>query len=259
MALLGKRRNGGPSRITRAVSYRRHCQSRHANGNTFLLCYPIHLSFPPHARSLALAGFLLDGGVHQTALLRTVLPNLPTTIVSSASLHRTHIPPHDTVIGLASHSPSATTSPHGPPTRLKGIIKESDIPSDIGKSSPNGTILLSFGTPDLPNESKIQGGLVVTTVNGQVVVGQKGGKWVVTTTGAKDSDVKDETKEGPGEGVKVEVGMFARAVAAVKEGKKNDEKDLGTPRGAMWDLAVIEALLTSNGKTVELESLISGK
>ena len=193
------------------------------------------------------------------ALLRTVLPTPPSSIVSSALLHRAHLPPHDTVHAIALPSPSSHTSPHGPPTRLKGIIKESEIPSAIGKSAPHGSIFMTHASPDLPAERKVQSGLVVTTTKAQVVVSQKSGKWVVEVTGAKDSDVENASKEGAGCGVEVEVGMFGRAVGAVKEGKKVSEPDYGTPRGALWDVAMIEACLTSDGKVVDLEKLIEGK
>ena len=193
------------------------------------------------------------------AMLRTVLPTLPSTILSAASLHRTHLPPHDTIMAIALPPTASLTSAHGPPTKLKGINKESDIPAEIGKSGPQGTILLTFATPDLPSGSKVPGGLVVTTLYAQVVVEQKGGKWVVTTTGAKGSGVESETKEGPSEGVKVEVGMFGRAVAAAKQGQSATEEDFGTPRGALWDVAVIEACLTSDGKPLNVEELIAGK
>ena len=184
------------------------------------------------------------------AMLRTVLPTLPSTILSAASLHRTHLPPHDTIMAIALPPTASLTSAHGPPTKLKGITKESDIPAEIGKSGPQGTILLTFATPDLPSGSKVPGGLVVTTLYAQVVVEQKGGQWGVTTT---------ETKEGPSEGVKVEVGMFGRAVAAAKQGQSATEEDFGTPRGALWDVAVIEACLTSDGKPLNVEELIAGK
>ena len=209
--------------------------------------------------STSRSGFLLDAGVHQTAMLRTVLPIPPTTILSATSLHRTHLPPHDTIMAIALPSTASHTSAHGPPTKLKGIIAESDIPAEIGKSAPHGTILLTFATPDLPSEFKVPGGLVVTTLHAQVVIEQKGGKWVITTTGAKDSGVKSETKDGPSEGVEVEVGMFGRAVVAAKQGHSANEEDYGTPRGALWDLAVVEACLTSNGKPINVEELIAGK
>ncbi len=208
---------------------------------------------------VTLSGFLLDGGVHNCAQIRTILPNPPSTILSSASLHRAHLPPHDTVIALASPSPSTHSSPHGPPTKLKGVHSESDIPSAIGDSAPHGTILLTFATPDLPADKKVQGGLVVTTTKAQVVVEQKNGKWFVTVTGAKDSGVESGSKEGASEGVPIEVGMFGRAVAAAKEGKKATEEDYGTPRGSLWDVALLQACLTSNGKEVNLEALIAGK
>ena len=206
-------------------------------------------------------GFLLDGGVHQTALLRTVLPNPPASILSCSSLHRTHLPPHDTVLALALPSPSSSTPPHGPATKLNALFSTSDIPTSLGNSSAQGTILLTFATPDLSGEKKQSNGLVVTTTNAQVTVESKGGKWVVSVAGSKGSGVEDAVKEGKSEGVEVEVGMFARAVAAVKEGKGGDggEKNHGEPRGAMWDLAVIEACLTSEGKSVDLERLIAGK
>ena len=203
-----------------------------------------------------MTGFVLDGGVHNAAMLRTVLPNPPASIISSASLHRTHIPPLDTVIALALPPASAITEAHGPTTKLKPIHSLSDIPSEIGKSGPTGTILLTWATPDVPNEKKPLSGMDITTTNAQITVKRGGSGWEVSVSGAKGSDVEDQTFEGPSEGVKVEIAMFGRAVGEAKEGKSFSEEDLGTPRGALWDLAVIEACLTSNGKPVELAPLV---
>lgn len=79
----------------------------------------------------------------------------------------------------------------------------------------------------------------------------------VRVTGAKDSGVKNELKEGKPSGVDVEIGAFGRAIEAVKAGQENPEENWGDVRGGLWDVALIEALLTSQGKEVVLEQAIS--
>jgi predicted dehydrogenase len=206
-------------------------------------------------------GFILDGGVHSTALLRTVLPHPPKTIIAAASLHRTHLLPHDTVIALALPGDQATVESHGPPTALNAIRKREDVPVEIGRSSPQGTIFLSWAMPDIPEEHRQPNGITVTCLNGQVTVRQVGfvtREWVVTLTAARDSGIESGMWAEKWSGVDREVGMFARAVSAAKAGRENAEENFAEPRGALWDLAVIEACLTSNGNAVDIEKLIAG-
>jgi len=81
----------------------------------------------------------------------------------------------------------------------------------------------------------------------------------VTLTGAEGSGVKDTEKESKGCGVEVEIKMFANAVAETKAGKEPSEENYGEPRDTMWDLALIEACLSSEGKEVVLDQLMQGQ
>ena len=198
--------------------------------------------------------------MHATATLRTVLPEYarPHTIVSHSALHRAHLPPHDTVLGLSLPAQSSSVAPHGSPTALKALITESEIPGGLGKSAPAGTILLSFALPDTPPESRAPQGLVVTTLNAVVEITNQNRKWTYEIVPAAGSAVKAHKETEPADGVEKELGTFARAIEAAKSGGQvQPEDDLGNPRGTLWDVAVIQALLTSNGQPVELEKLIS--
>lgn len=202
-------------------------------------------------------GFILDGGVHQAAFLRAVLPTPPASIIAHNALHRQLTQPHDTVMGLALPPKSAITKPHGPSTKLTTAINQS-APVPNGESSPQGTILMSFGCPEIPAEAKSGNGLFITCLNGSVLINTlPTGVISVRVTGAKDSGVKNELKEGKPSGVDVEIGAFGRAIEAVKSGRENTEENWGDVRGGLWDVALIEALLTSQGKEVVLEQAIS--
>lgn len=58
----------------------------------------------------------------------------------------------------------------------------------------------------------------------------------------------------PSTGVEEEVAQFARAVLDKGEGEK--EVNRAEPRAALWDLALLEGCLTSDGKVVDLSKLV---
>ncbi|WRT68312.1 uncharacterized protein IL334_005288 [Kwoniella shivajii] len=207
-------------------------------------------------------GFLLDGGVHWTALLRTVLPESarPSSVISITNLHRTHLLPHDTIQAISLPFKKSVTESHGPKTKLTSSEnKESDVPSEIGKSSPTGSILFSFASPDIPAEYQPTNSLKITFLNGIMEV--KGVNsprrgWAVKIVPSQGSSLKPVDTDGPYEGVDVEIKMFAEAITSLKNGNDVGE-DYGTPRGAIWDLAVLQALLDSNGKEVSVDELLA--
>lgn len=224
----GMRRRGETSQIIRAV---RTCK----RGYTHVLADCMFI------------GFILDGGVHMTALLRVVLPIPPAKIISTASLHRAHLPPHDLVMALALPPVEVAISPLG--EALDGDM--SIIPVQLGKSSPHGSIVLSWAKPNTPAEGANPGyGLFITLENGTVSIEMEGGEFQVNLIGAEGSSVKTRKIEGEGTGIKEEVEQFARAT------RGSEEVNRGEPKDALWDLAVIQALLTSNGKEIDLKSLI---
>ncbi|WWD18996.1 hypothetical protein CI109_103453 [Kwoniella shandongensis] len=210
-------------------------------------------------------GFLLDGGVHFSALLRTVLPDsaLPSSLVSFSHLHRTHLLPHDTLTAISLPSPSSTTSPNGPKTKLSSAIHtEKDLASQPGQSAPLGQIFMSFALPDTAPETRTPNGLIITYLNGvaKIVSDPKTREWIFNIYPANGSSVEKVEKRGSPEGVEVEIKHFANAIQAIKDGKKDGGvENYGEPRGALWDLAVIEGMLKSEGKELNLDQLIKGE
>lgn len=131
------------------------------------------------------------------------------------------------------------------------------MPVAPGQSSPQGTIILSFAVPDLAPEDRIPASLRVTCLNAVVQVRGSSAGWTVDVLPAQGSKVEKFSKEGKGNGVEVELREWAEAIADVKSGKKGEGKrDDGAPKLALWDLAFVEALLTSEGKEIELNTLL---
>lgn len=171
----------------------------------------------------------------------------PTHITSFATLHHTHLGPHDTFTAIA-NSPTTSQPPHGPE------FPQPDLPT--GSSSPTGTLLFSFASPKTP----IPLGTTINFIllNAAIEVTRGPGGWTikVLTTSEEVKSFAGKAAEDSGEtfevvGVEVEVQQFAEAVLGSGEGKPN----LGEPREALYDLSVIEAALNSEGKSVELASL----
>jgi hypothetical protein len=159
-------------------------------------------------------------------------------------------------MGLALPPSSATVDPHGPSTKLTTALKSEGIVEN-GTSQPQGTILMTFACPNIPAEGKSGNGLFITCLNGSVLISSlPTGKLSVRLTGAEGSQVKSEVREARPSGVECEIGAFGRAIDAVKKGVENEEENWGDVRGGLWDIAVIEALLTSQGKEVVLEDAI---
>jgi hypothetical protein len=193
-------------------------------------------------------------------MIRRILPDYahPATVISTASLHRAHLPPHDTVHAITLPPQSSIVDPHGSETALKTINKTEDIPGGVGKSSPTGNIVLSNSIPDTPQESRRPLGLTITCVNAVVevqVVSSPAKQWTLRVIPGAGTDVKAQEQSGSADGVENELKAFAASVAASKGGKAGND-DAGYPTGPMWDVALIQALLTSNGKPVEVNSLL---
>ncbi|KAK1927078.1 hypothetical protein DB88DRAFT_433551 [Papiliotrema laurentii] len=203
-------------------------------------------------------GFLLDGGVHFAAMLRTVLPDyaVPATVISTSALHRSHIPPHDTVQGICLPAKESTTEPHGPPTALNTINDLKDIPGGTGKSAPTGSILLSWALPDTPPETRAPGGLTVTTLNGVVEITNVNRVWTLRVIPAAGSDVKPREETSPADGVERELEAFVKTVRAVQQGTEDEVQARGYPTGPLWDVAFIQALLSSGGSPVDIKQLL---
>jgi hypothetical protein len=160
-------------------------------------------------------------------------------------------------MGLALPPSSATVEPHGPSTKLSTALNTTGIVEN-GTSQPQGTILMSFAAPNIPAEGKSGNGLFVTCLNGSVnIQSLPNGKLSARVTGAEGSGVKNEYKEEKASGVEVEIAAFGRAIECITKGVENKEENWGDVRGGLWDISVIEALLTSQGKEIVLEDSIS--
>lgn len=204
-----------------------------------------------------MSGFLLDGGVHFVAMVRNIVPSPPNRVVAYSSLHRAHIPPHDTLIGIARASDSTLTSPHGPETQLKTLLTTADMPTEPGQSSAQGTVLISFAAPDLAPEHRTPVTLRVTCLNAVLQISGSSAGWKVEIMPGAGSDIQAYSQESKGNGVQVELQEWAEAIAAHKAGKKSEKRNDGDPKWALWDVAFIEALLTSEGNEVSIEDLIA--
>lgn len=120
---------------------------------------------------------------------------------------------------------------------------------------PTGTITFSFANPRTPEFRPPS--LAITCLNGTVRL-EGGQKWTVKVESEDENVVKaagaaaqGEGQAFPSTGVAEEVAQFARA--ALKQG---NEVNRAEPRAALWDLSLLEACLTSDGKLVDLTKLV---
>jgi predicted dehydrogenase len=200
-------------------------------------------------------GFILDGGVHWAAMLRTVLPKVaePVAIMAQKSLHRAHILPHDTIVGIVQPAPQATVLAHGEPTALKAVIEAKDMPVQPGTSTPHGTFLFSWAAPSAPRDSAPPNELYIVAEHATLRILATGASWSLTFSPTAASKVDAYTAEGPATGVEVELDDFGHAVGAARAGVADNRVNNAEPTSALWDLAFIEAALSSDGKVVEIQ------
>jgi hypothetical protein len=163
--------------------------------------------------------------------------------------------PHDTIVGFALPPASSSTDPSGPPTQVQALRTAADYKGVVGRSAPHGTVTVSWAAPDLALEDKQPTGLFVTCLNGIVLVQGSSAGWEVEVRPAQGSGVQRVKETFKGDGVQVELREFAQAVSEVKEGKAASAENWGEPRLALWDVAFIEASLTSDGKEVDIDRL----
>ncbi|KAL6298949.1 oxidoreductase family protein [Sparassis latifolia] len=179
-------------------------------------------------------GFLLDGGVHTIAALRVLLPSPLKTLSGFASLNKKWLAPHDTI---------------------NSVVQSAD--------GSHGIIEMTFAAP-LPSRSQTAGnGITMTGTDGYLTVnqvqvidgGSSVGRFRITLrTVQKDANGKEtgeaeEIIDKPVDGVPQELARFLKAVTGEDDGK-------GDARGALADVAVIQASLTSNGSPIDLQKLV---
>ncbi|TFK22419.1 NAD(P)-binding protein [Coprinopsis marcescibilis] len=174
-------------------------------------------------------GFLLDGGVHTIAVLRTILPKPLTHLSAFPSLNKDYLKPHDTI---------------------HAIIK--------AEGSFNGTLEMTWA---FPTEKKPQADqFVVTGTRGWLSINSSWSPPVFRVTiasigkggeGGKE-DVVEEIVEKPMKGVETELKSFFDAISG-----NNETLPFGDPDAALQDVAVIQAALNSDGHLVDLVRLQS--
>jgi predicted dehydrogenase len=163
-------------------------------------------------------GFVLDGGVHFAAALRTVLPAPPTHLAGFARLTAEHLAPTDTVHAVVQTADGVT-----------GTFALSLAPPDGAYGASNGFFVAGA-----------DGALSVCPVGA-------GGAWRFAV---RPKGGEEEAEEIPQSGVEAEVRAFVDVVG----GGKDDGRQ--RPQGALADLAFIEATLVSNGQLVDLQALV---
>ncbi|PCH36825.1 oxidoreductase protein [Wolfiporia cocos MD-104 SS10] len=179
-------------------------------------------------------GFLLDGGVHTLAALRVLLPSPIKTVSGVASLTKEFLTPQDTI---------------------NAVVKSAD--------GSHGLIELTWGAPTPSRSERAFNGITITGTNGWLSVNQVkvvdgarpvGGLRTTIQIAKRDKDGNDigETEEiidKTTDGVPNEIRFFVDAIGGSDNG-------LGTPRGALRDVAFIQAALNSNGSPIDLENLL---
>ncbi|KAG5732636.1 hypothetical protein E4T56_gene16758 [Termitomyces sp. T112] len=167
-------------------------------------------------------GFLLDGGVHTIAALRTVLPSRLTHLTGFASLNKDYLAPHDTI----------------------HVVVRSG-------TEFHGTAELTWAAPTKSRPTTDM--FLITGTGGWVSLNMVGGVWkvLIKSVDGKTGQEKEEVSEYEMQGVRLEIDAFLGAI----EGK-TDALTIGDPLEALRDIAFIQASLKSNGNLVDLIDLV---
>ncbi|KAJ7210552.1 oxidoreductase family protein [Mycena pura] len=175
-------------------------------------------------------GFLLDGGVHTIAALRTMLPHPLTHLSGFASLNFEHLKPHDTIQTIAKAG-----------SHFHGIVEISfGAPTKTTPSADQYVITGSEGWLTV-NSKKIEGkGNVLRTVIRRAVKAE-----------GKPTKEVEEVIDSPVKGVEAELSSFFDKIAG------KETLNIGDPLGALHDVAFIQAALNSGGHLVDLTKLVS--
>ncbi|QRV98889.1 histone-lysine N-methyltransferase SETD1 [Ceratobasidium sp. AG-Ba] len=195
-------------------------------------------------------GFVLDAGVHFAAALRTILPfSLETSTLSGfASLTREYLAPVDTVqVVIQADRSAGAHPPHG--------VFELTFAAPAGLSRNLLTVIGTEGYLTLTNVSKTPDEKDLRLANAAPFAkkGPSGSLNVtyIRTTIKKGEDGSNvEEYDTIGSGVATEIDSFVKALNGQDDGK-------GNPRGALQDVAIIQAALQSGGKPVDVKRLVS--
>ncbi|KIR53880.1 NAD-binding Rossmann fold oxidoreductase [Cryptococcus gattii Ru294] len=165
-------------------------------------------------------GYLLDAGVHNAGVLRTVLPSPITHVSAHTALNNQHLPPYDWLSVITRSEPS-------------NIHGQMLIDYGARGREPVWELRLTGSDGEIYSEDVSDHG--VDSIKVQV----RSGKFGRTNA---------EVKIFPKTGVYEEQRRFFEAIAG-----KPDE--YGSVQGALNDVALIQAALTSNGNEVALNTL----
>ncbi|KAJ3822034.1 hypothetical protein F5880DRAFT_1732343 [Lentinula raphanica] len=175
-------------------------------------------------------GFLLDGGVHTIAALRTILPQPLTHLSGFASLNKDYLAPHDTI-----HS----------------VIRAG--------SHYHGIVEMTFASPT--QKTPAAENIVITGSKGWLACNPspEGFKLVIRAAEESDSDSepakeKEEVATFPRKGVETELVAFFDDI--VKQGAGKPTSGVGDPKAALGDVAFIQAALNSEGNLIDLIELV---
>lgn len=174
---------------------------------------------------------------HSAAALRVILPSPLTHLSGFASLNVEWLAPQDTI---------------------NATLKAAD--------GSHGILELSVAAPT-ESRSSVGNGIVITGTDGYLTVdeteikdpvtgGEKSISRVTIKSVTRHADgrvgpEREEVIDEPVRGVEVELASFFSAAL------KGKDDGLGSPRGALRDVAIIEASLSSSGELVDLEKLVS--
>ncbi|KAJ7734525.1 hypothetical protein B0H14DRAFT_2479345 [Mycena olivaceomarginata] len=175
-------------------------------------------------------GFLLDGGVHTVAALRTMLPEPLTHLSSFASLNHDHLKPHDTIHAVVKAG-----------SHFHGIVELSF--AGPTKSTPSSDLFVITGSEGwiTVNFAKVEGAGQVLRIRIKRAVKVEG----------KPTEEVEEVVDVPAKGVEAEFASFFDAVGG------KETLDIGDPLAALDDVAFIQAGLNSGGELVDLGKLVS--
>ncbi|KAF8649440.1 hypothetical protein AX16_005805 [Volvariella volvacea WC 439] len=177
-------------------------------------------------------GFILDGGVHTIAILRTILPHPLTHLSGFASLTKEYLKPHDTIQAIAKAD-----------SHFTGIAELSWASPVSTRPLPDSTIIT--GTKGWLSITQVHPPEVKSSIFRVKIVSR-----VKVEASSAERDV-EEIIDHPISGVAAEILSFFDAIA----GKPGVEA-FGDPLGALRDVAFIQAALDSNGQPVDLLDLV---
>lgn len=199
-------------------------------------------------------GFLLDGGVHSAALIRSIIPiplegKFGAKISGWVGLIRDYLAPEDTMnvsVSFGSGSEAASNESHIASDALGTFnLSFAAASSEIGKKRNGFDIYGTDGWIETRNATSSDGKSIKKIT-------------IHSTEKTNEGERKESVEEVEVEnnvGVEKEIEAFFASIM----GKASDqEAAFGDPTKALWDVAFIEAGLKSKGRAVNLGEILAG-